>query len=187
MWYPEDHGFAQLHASRILECASLGDKAVLQGIVPNGKQPSMPGLYYLQSETVARWDAIHENDGPRIIRYWKEDLIQLNTHKHPKYLRLVGDIFLLQVAGSASHRIRHSLVGDRTTNTVLGSGNNILQDKQQQQQQKYTTPIKLLPQAEGNTAQAVVFRIWANSRENQFCPKRKEGWRRNDQHTGSKG
>ncbi|XP_072030595.1 uncharacterized protein [Amphiura filiformis] len=78
--------------------------------------PAQPSK--LESRAICRRDAIHENDGERTMRHWKEDLLQFHTKKYPKYLRLTA-IMLLQVGGAASERIQHSLKWDRTAKDLL--------------------------------------------------------------------
>lgn len=69
-------------------------------------------------------DAIHEGDGPRIIRCWKFMILHWWHAKHVKYtgeaIHLIGAI-----KATASRRIAHELLWCRTVNTRGGAGNNI--------------------------------------------------------------
>ncbi|XP_072022093.1 uncharacterized protein [Amphiura filiformis] len=113
--------------SKACEADSKKKKKDVQ-IKVDGKRQYARGIISAGLKAICRRDAVHENDGLRIIRHWKEDLLQFHVQKHPKYLNL-GTHMLLCVSGAVSERLRHSLMWDRTVNTVGGKGNNISQDK----------------------------------------------------------
>lgn len=69
-------------------------------------------------------DAIHEGDGPRILRCWKFMLIYYRYAKHYKYA-LEAFILLAQVNVLASSRVKNQLTWSRVVNTRGGAGNNI--------------------------------------------------------------
>ena len=69
-------------------------------------------------------DAIHEGDGPRIVRCWKVLLMYFHYAKHKNY-RLEAFHLLADVGAAASERIAHQLTWCRTINTCGGKGQNI--------------------------------------------------------------
>ena len=76
---------------------------------------------------LVRNDAIRENDGPRIIRNWKLDIIELCENHHPKYVIYAARLLLL-VSGGASERMTKELIWNRTVNSHDGIGQNIPKD-----------------------------------------------------------
>ena len=76
---------------------------------------------------MTRHDAVKENDGPRIIRYWKFDMFDYFEKNHPKYL-IFGHRLLANIAGGTSQRIRHQLIWERTVNVKGGKRKNIPKD-----------------------------------------------------------
>ncbi|KAK3109124.1 hypothetical protein FSP39_023510 [Pinctada imbricata] len=71
-----------------------------------------------------RKDAIRENDGERMIRHWKFDMLQFFEKNHPKYF-LQGQRLLSACNGAVSPRLKHTIIWSRTVNTREGKGNNI--------------------------------------------------------------
>lgn len=69
-------------------------------------------------------DAIHEGDGPRILRCWKFLLIYYRHAKHYKYA-LEAFNLLAQVNVLASARMRNQLTWSRVVNARGGVGRNI--------------------------------------------------------------
>jgi hypothetical protein len=51
---------------------------------------------------------VRENDGERIIRHWRFDIIHLQRRHHPKYVILALDL-LLGVTGFAYERLAMQL------------------------------------------------------------------------------
>ena len=76
---------------------------------------------------MARYDAIKENDGQRMIMHWKYDMINFYEHNHPKYI-IYGVRLLCNVSGAASARLRHQLMYNRTVNMTGGAGKNVEKD-----------------------------------------------------------
>ena len=71
-------------------------------------------------------DAIREGDGPRMINYWKHNLLQYLDLNHQKYL--IYTVRLLPAMnGGVSERLREQIVWNRTVNHG-GPGNNISMD-----------------------------------------------------------
>lgn len=79
--------------------------------------------------TLSRKDAIQENDGPRIIRHWKYDIIQFARLHHYKYFKLALNL-LTSVQGGSSKRLAHQLTWCRTVNPTGQPGENIPVDLQ---------------------------------------------------------
>ena len=89
-----------------------------------------PKLKYVQSFMMhgirdkVRTDAVRENDGARMIRHWKFDIIYLFQNNHPKYyvyaIRLQAN-----VAGAASLRLRFQIQNNRTVHIRGGKGCNV--------------------------------------------------------------
>ena len=69
-------------------------------------------------------DAIHEGDGPRILRCWKFMLIYFKNAGHHKYA-LEAFNLLAQVHVTSSPRMKKQLLWSRVVNTRGGAGNNI--------------------------------------------------------------
>lgn len=69
-------------------------------------------------------DAIHEGDGPRILRCWKFMLIYYKHAGHHKYA-LEAFNLLAQVHIVSSPRMKKQLTWSRVVNTRGGAGNNI--------------------------------------------------------------
>ncbi|KAK3106317.1 hypothetical protein FSP39_017544 [Pinctada imbricata] len=74
-----------------------------------------------------RKDTIRENDGERMIRHWKFDMLQFFEKNHPKYF-LQGQQLLSACNGAVSPRLKHTIIWNRTVNTRGGKGNNIAMD-----------------------------------------------------------
>ena len=72
-------------------------------------------------------DAIHEGDGPRIIRCWKFMLLHWRHAGHTKYAHVVIQL-VSAIQATAPPRIAHELVWCRIVNTRGGAGNNIPAD-----------------------------------------------------------
>ena len=72
-------------------------------------------------------DAIHEGDGPRILRCWKFMLIYWRHTGHTKYAHEAVQL-TCAVQGAASEQIVKELVWCRTVNPRGGAGNNIPAD-----------------------------------------------------------
>ena len=74
-------------------------------------------------------DAIHEGDGPRILRCWKFMLLYWRHTGHTKYAHEAIQLILCATHGAASERIVKELVWCRTVNPRGGgAGNNIPAD-----------------------------------------------------------
>ena len=69
-------------------------------------------------------DAIHEGDGPRIIRCWKFMLLHWKHAGHTKYAYEEIEL-ICSIHAAASSRIAHELLWCRVVNTRGGPGNNI--------------------------------------------------------------
>ena len=74
-----------------------------------------------------RRDATQENDGNRIIRHWKFDLLKFMNTSHPNYTRFAIDL-LLSVNGAVCPRVQWQLKWSRTVNTTGTAGGNHSQD-----------------------------------------------------------
>ena len=72
-------------------------------------------------------DAIHEGDGPRIIRCWKFMILHWWHANHVKYTAEAIHL-IASIKATASARIAHELLWCRTVNTRGGAGNNIPAD-----------------------------------------------------------
>lgn len=72
-------------------------------------------------------DAIHEGDGPRIIRCWKFMLLYWKHAGHTKYAYEVIEL-ISSIKAACSPRIAHELVWCRVVNTRGGAGNKIPAD-----------------------------------------------------------
>ena len=69
-------------------------------------------------------DAIHEGDGPRLLRCWKFLLLHWRYSGHTMYA--IEAIHLLgAVHATATPRVAHELTWCRSVNSCGGSGNNI--------------------------------------------------------------
>lgn len=79
--------------------------------------------------TLSRRDAIQENDGPRIIRHWKYDIIQFARLHHHKYFKMALNL-LTSVQGGSSKRLAHQLTWCRTVNPKGQPRQNIPVDLQ---------------------------------------------------------
>ena len=77
---------------------------------------------------MVRKDAVRENDGLRMIRMWKFDLLYFFRHNHPKYFILAHRL-LTNINGGASARLRHHLTWSRTVNVLGGRGKNKAKDQ----------------------------------------------------------
>ena len=71
-------------------------------------------------------DAIREGDGPRLINYWKHNLLQYLEHNHQKYLIYTVRL-LTAVNGGVSERLREQILWNRTVNNG-GFGKGISMD-----------------------------------------------------------
>ena len=69
-------------------------------------------------------DAIHQGDGPRILRCWKFMLLYFKRHNHHKYA-LEAFRLLAALNGVVSPLVREQIIWSRTINTRGGPGNNI--------------------------------------------------------------
>ena len=85
------------------------------------KSPCYHGLMILLHR-----DAIREGDGPRMINYWKHNLLQYLDLNHQKYLIYTARL-LTAMNGGVSERLREQIVWNRTVNHG-GPGNNISMD-----------------------------------------------------------
>lgn len=74
-------------------------------------------------------DAIHEGDGPGVMRCWKFLMLYFRHFHHYKYA-LEGFYTLAQVHILASQRLRNQIMYSRVVNTRGGCGNNIPVDLQ---------------------------------------------------------
>lgn len=72
-------------------------------------------------------DAIHEGDGPRIVRCWKFMLLHWKHAGHKKYAYEVIEL-ISSIKAASSPRIAYELVWCRVVNTRGGAGNNIPAD-----------------------------------------------------------
>ena len=72
-------------------------------------------------------DAIHEGDGPGIIRCWKFMLLHWKHAGHNKYAYEVIEL-ISSIKAASSARIAYELVWCRVVNTCGGAGNNIPAD-----------------------------------------------------------
>ena len=78
---------------------------------------------------MVRNDAVRENDGDRMIRHWRYDLLEFYEQHHPKYF-ICAHRLLTDVNGGTSERIKHQLKWNRTVNNRGGLGHNIEMDLQ---------------------------------------------------------
>lgn len=69
-------------------------------------------------------DAIHEGDGPRIMRCWKFMLLYFFSSGHNKYA-LEAFNLLADVHSAASPRLAHQIMWSRTVNTQGRPGHNV--------------------------------------------------------------
>jgi L1 cell adhesion molecule like protein len=69
-------------------------------------------------------DAIHEGDGPRIIRCWKFMLLYWHLKGHTKYVSEAVHL-ISAIEATASERISQEIIWCRTVNTCGGLGRNI--------------------------------------------------------------
>lgn len=76
---------------------------------------------------LARADAVSENDGTRMIRHWKFDLMEFYEKHHPKYF-VYAHRLLTNVGGAVSERLQHQLIWNRTVNIRGGGHNNMPKD-----------------------------------------------------------
>lgn len=72
-------------------------------------------------------DAIHEGDGPRIVRCWKFMLLHWKHAGHKKYAYEVIEL-ISSIKAASSPRIVYELMWCRVVNTCGGAGNNIPAD-----------------------------------------------------------
>lgn len=79
--------------------------------------------------SMVRHDAVRENDGERIIRHWKYDMINYFENHHPKYF-ILGFRLLTAVNGGVSARLKEDLIWNRTVNNKGGADTNIEMDLQ---------------------------------------------------------
>ncbi|XP_003729577.2 uncharacterized protein LOC586013 isoform X1 [Strongylocentrotus purpuratus] len=75
----------------------------------------------------ARYDAIRENDGDRIISHWRFDMVDFYNMQHPKYF-IEGFHLLTDMNGGVPERVAHQLKWNRTVNVRGGRGHNISMD-----------------------------------------------------------
>ena len=75
----------------------------------------------------ARYDAIRENDGDRIMSHWRFDMVEFFEMHHPKYF-IEGFHLLTDINGGASERVAHQMKWNRTVNVNGGRGRNISMD-----------------------------------------------------------
>ena len=75
----------------------------------------------------ARYDAIRENDGDRIISHWRSDMIDFYNMQHPKYF-IEGFHLLTDMNGGVPERVAHQMKWNRTVNVRGGRGHNISMD-----------------------------------------------------------
>ncbi len=76
---------------------------------------------------VVRKDAIRENNGPALLKFWRIDMLQFWAHNHYKYM-ILGHRLLLGAAGWYSNRLAFEVTWNRTVNIHGGLGNNIPTD-----------------------------------------------------------
>ena len=69
-------------------------------------------------------DAIHEGDGPRILRCWKFMLLYYKAYQHHKYALEAFRLMAL-TNGAASPLVKEQITWSRTVNTRGGQGKNI--------------------------------------------------------------
>ena len=69
-------------------------------------------------------DAIHEGDGPRIVRCWRFMLLYWKQGGHTKYAYEVIEL-ISSINAAASPRIAHEIMWCRVVNTRGGAGTNI--------------------------------------------------------------
>lgn len=73
---------------------------------------------------MVRNNAVHENDGERIIRHWRYDLLEFYEQHHPKYF-ICAHMLLTDINGGTSQRVAHQLKLNRTINVRGGLGHKI--------------------------------------------------------------
>ncbi|WAR25131.1 hypothetical protein MAR_010835 [Mya arenaria] len=70
-----------------------------------------------------RRDAVRNNDGPMMIVYWKQDLLQFLQRNHPKYFILAHRL-IAGVNGFLPPRLQQDLIWNRTVNIRGGHASN---------------------------------------------------------------
>ncbi|VDI33054.1 Hypothetical predicted protein [Mytilus galloprovincialis] len=76
-----------------------------------------------------RHKAIRSNNGPKMLMYWKEDMVEFFKMGHTKYF-LCGHRLLMDTHGALSLRIAKQLTWNRTVNVHGGVNRNIEMDLQ---------------------------------------------------------
>ncbi|CAG2228936.1 unnamed protein product [Mytilus edulis] len=76
---------------------------------------------------MVRHDTIRQNDGPAMIRFWRQDMLQFHQHHHPKYL-IPGHRLLTSINGWLPENQQNDLIWNRTVNYRGGAGHNLEMD-----------------------------------------------------------
>lgn len=76
----------------------------------------------------ARHDAVREGDGPRIVLYWKHDMLAFLARNHPRYAKLAF-VLQAQVNSICSPRMAAKIALNRTVNVNGGLGQRMSLDK----------------------------------------------------------
>ena len=95
----------------------------------DSKQEYVKQLLWYGLNDLIRHDAVKENDGVRMIRHWKFDILQFFEEGHPKYF-IFAHRLIASVEGAVSPRLQHQLLHNRTVNIKGGKGKNKEKDLQ---------------------------------------------------------
>ncbi|KAH3872152.1 hypothetical protein DPMN_035366 [Dreissena polymorpha] len=116
-------------------------KTVAGSLQDNKRNYAIKVLWHGLNQKIKR-DAIRENDGSRIIRHWKFDLLGFYENHHPKYF-LVCHQLLSAINGAVSPRLQQTLIWNRTVNPNGGLGKNMEMDLQMEHYNKqYKESVK---------------------------------------------
>ncbi|KAK3611122.1 hypothetical protein CHS0354_007381 [Potamilus streckersoni] len=123
----EGEWFCSEECRRELELSLSRRKKMTADRFKDSKHEYVKRLIWRGLNDIARHDAVKENDGPRMIRYWKFDLFEFYEKNHPKYL-IFGLRLIANIAGATSERLKHALIWERTVNLKGGKRKNIPKD-----------------------------------------------------------
>ncbi|KAL3854926.1 hypothetical protein ACJMK2_014161 [Sinanodonta woodiana] len=124
---PEDESFCSEESRMEHELRLSCRKKTTADRFKDSKHEYVKRLIRRGLNDIARHDAVKENDGPRMIRYWKFDLFEFYEKNHPKYL-IYGLRLIANIAGATSERLKHALIWERTVNLKGGKIKNIPKD-----------------------------------------------------------
>ena len=91
------------------------------------KQTYTKRLLWRDLNSMARHDAVRENDGARLIMQWKFYMFNFFEKNYQIYLIFRERLFL-NVTGATSERMIHHLIWERKVNVTGGKGRNIPKD-----------------------------------------------------------